>query len=822
MLDTKDFSFFENQNNFDFKGFLIKTLSYWKWFVICLIITFFIAYQVNIRKEKIYEMETTIVVKEENSPLFTSTTSLVFNWGGISDQVQNISTTFRSRAHNERVVDSLQFYIDYLREGEYYMHDAYGEVPFVLEIDKDRGQLMNTLIKIRFVSADTYEIEIPFEEEPVTLYHYDNYFTSKTSVEPGLFKKRYKIGEKVRLPFLNFTLDLTLNPGFYTDKEFLIRFNDFDNTVKKYRSVKADIDAKAGSIMILSQTGPNKARLVDYLNTTVETLIKAQLDRKNEFASNTIEFIDKQLRDMDAERQASEQEIQSFSRNKNMFEIESGGGKFAEQLTQYDATRDQINRRINYLNSLSTYLKSSVDFSKLPAPTVAGIEDPNIVSGVSNLIALSTRRADMAYTVKNDKMFRDIDSEIESVKKVLINNISAAKSATDDELRTINSKIASIETEVDRLPTEQREFLKIKRKYDLYTMIIETFMDKRNQAEIVKAANLSDVHFIDRAKDTGGHLIGPNTTTNYVMAGFLGILIPLLVVFGIFFMENAILNTEDITKLTKIPLIGVIGVKHNDTNLSVIEKPKSALAESFRAIRSSLQFLYKKQDLSGTKTLMLTSSISGEGKTFCSINIATVFALSEKRTVIVGVDLRKPKIFDDFKIRNDIGVVNYLIGQKTIEEVIQTTHIPYLDVITSGPIPPNPSELIIGESMTDFINELKSRYDYIILDTPPVGLVADAVELAQYADVTLYIMRQNYTKKDMVTLLNNRHKRGELNNVSIVLNGYENKAKYGYAYGYGYGYSYAHYSDGYHEDEKPKGFLTQLFSGLGSRSSNSK
>ena len=167
-----------------------------------------------------------------------------------------------------------------------------------------------------------------------------------------------------------------------------------------------------------------------------------------------------------------------------------------------------------------------------------------------------------------------------------------------------------------------------------------------------------------------------------------------------------------------------------------------------------------------------------------------MFALSEKKTIVVGLDLRKPKIFDDFNSKNEIGVVNYLIGQKNIDEVIQKTHIPFLDVITSGPIPPNPSELLIGESMDQFMKSLKAKYDYIILDTPPVGLVSDAVELAKYADVTLYIMRQNYTKKDMITLLNNRLKRGELNNISIIFNGFENKAKYGYAYGYGYGYGY--------------------------------
>ena len=205
---------------------------------------------------------------------------------------------------------------------------------------------------------------------------------------------------------------------------------------------------------------------------------------------------------------------------------------------------------------------------------------------------------------------------------------------------------------------------------------------------------------------------------------------------------------------------------------------------------------------------MITSSISGEGKTFCSINIATVFALSEKKTVIVGMDLRKPKLAQEFNLVNETGVVNYLIKQKELKDIVHTTPIPFLDVILSGPVPPNPSELIIGEGMSDLINELKKEYDYIILDTPPVGLVSDSLELGQYADVTLYIVRQNITKKEMIPLLNNRVKRGEMKNVSIILNGFENKAKYGSAYGYGYGYG--DYANGYHEEDQPKGWMQKI------------
>ena len=771
--------------------------------MISLAICFFIAYQVNIRKEKIYGLETLISVKEESNPLFTSNTSLTFNWGGVSDEVQTITTTLQSRSHNELVVEKLQYYIDYLVQGEYNLIDAYGAVPFELELDKKKGQLTGALISITFVSESVYELKITFENSSVPLIHYADASRSTTTVAVGEFKKRFKVGQEVVLPFLNWRLNIKDNPGFYKGNEYFVRFNDFDGTVSNYKGIAVRADDKGGSVLTLSMQGTNKARLVDYLNATVKMLIKRQLDSKNQFATNTIAFIDSTLVSMESQLKETGNELKSFRKDKNIIDVEDGGVKFSDRILKYDVEKDEITRKIAYYNSLRSYLKSSVDYSKLPAPSVAGIEDPNIVVNVSKLIALSAQRSEMAYAVKSEKIFKDFDNQMLAVKNVLLENIVTAKQSLQYDLATVNSKIGASESVIKQLPEDQQELIKIKRKYDLSDNIYTTFLQKRSEADIVKAANLSDIHFIDPAKDVGGGLIGPKTSVNYVLALFLGILIPLIVVLIIFFINNSIQNTEELSNLTNIPLIGVIGVNRDKTALAVYNKPKSALSESFRAIRSSLQFLYKKQNVDGAKTLMITSSVSGEGKTYCSINIATVFALSEKKTVIVGLDLRKPKLFEEFNLNNDKGVVNYLINESSVDEITNATEIPFLDVILSGPIPPNPAELIISERLGDLMRELKQKYDYIILDTPPVGLVSDALELDQYCDVTLYIVRQNFSKKDMITLLNNRVKRGELKNTSIVLNGFENKAKYGTGYGYGYGYGYGNntYAEGYHEKE---------------------
>ncbi len=814
MLDVKDFSFFENQNSFDFKGFLIKTGSYWRWFLFGLVICLIVAHEVNIRKQKIYSLETTIAIKEQDNPLFTSNTSLVFNWGGTSDQVQTISTTLKSRSHNEIVVDKLQFYVDYLQEQKYFTQDVYGICPFKVIIDKNQNQLAGIPINIKFVSPNEYILKVNFTSNTVSAYNYTENTSKQVTVPIGDFVKRYKVGQPVRLPFLNWKLEVVQHDIAYTNSKYQVVFNSFDAVVSNYKNIKILIDDKAASILKLSIDGTNKARIVDYLNTTVTALMKRQLENKNLFAENTIKYIDTTLNHMENDLKSVNNELKDFSRNKNLLELDNGGTSFQQQMLDLDVQNDVIKRKLNYYSTLSNYLKNSTDYSKLPAPTVAGIDDPNIIKNVSNLINLSVRRSEIAFSVKGEKMFTTIDNEISSLKRVLIENIVAAKSAIQFEAGELKNKMGQAEGKIASLPEDKQEYVKIMRKYNLSENIYKTYLEKRSEAQIVKAANLSDIQFIDPAKDIGGGLIGPKTGVNYIIAIFIGILVPLMIVFFIFFINTNIQNTDDLLKLTQIPLIGVVGLKHNDTNLSVFERPKSALSESFRAIRSSLQFLYKKQNVAGSKTLMVTSSVSGEGKTFCSINIATVFALSEKKTVIVGFDLRKPKIFEDFNISNETGVVNYLIGQKELDDIIIKTHIPFLDIITSGPIPPNPSELIMSESMSEFMAELKGRYDYIILDTPPVGLVADAIELSQFVDITLYIIRQNFTRKDMINLLNNRVKRDELVNVSIVLNGFENKAKYGAGYGYGYGYGYGAYANGYHEDDKPKNIFVKYFNFL--------
>ena len=808
---NEEFDIKEIQTTFDFKGFLFKLLRYWPLFLISMIIAFGVAYYINVRKLPVYYMENMITIKDDQNPFFTSNTSLTFNWGGTTDKVNTALITLKSRSHNENVVETLQYYVNYYRDGEYQKVDAYKQTPYFVEVDTTKYQVLGKEMTIIFKDSLTFSLNTKFEDGNQTLQNYGDKEKISKFINGQDFSREYKLGQKIELPFFHATLLPNPEVGVVPQKPSYISLSEFDGAVRSYMGVNISPESTGSSVLRLSMTGQNKSRLVDYLNTTVDVLSRDALERKNLFATKTIRFIDSSLQKKSAELLEVEDELNSFKNQNSIFDLESEGSDISTRLNALDLRKESIKQELNYYNVLENYLVSRSNYTNVPAPSVAGIQEASIIQGVSSILSLAEERSKLQYSFKEGApVFADIDRRINALKSVLLENINSSKGLKQQELNSINRDIGGLESEIKKLPKEQQGLLKIERRLTLSEGGYNLFLEKRGEAGLVKAANVSDVLMIDPAKDTGGGQIGPNTRLNYIMALFFGFIIPFVFVFLKVFSDTKISGLKDVERLTKIPILGVIGESAVESNLTVIEKPKSAVAESFRALRSSLQFMYKKQGITGSKTVMITSSVSGEGKTFTSINIASVFALSERKTVLIGLDLRKPKIFGDFDIDNKIGITNYLIEEATIEDIVQNTQLPFLDIITSGPVPPNPSELLMGDRMDELIETLKQTYDYIILDTPPIGLVADSFSLLKYADASLYIVRQNYTQQGMFSLINDKYKKGEIKNLSIVLNFFKDKTARGYGYGSNYGYGYGAYGNGYHEDEENVGIIARV------------
>ncbi|MDO9038456.1 MAG: polysaccharide biosynthesis tyrosine autokinase [Lutibacter sp.] len=814
-MDHK-FKFIENPSEqiSNIKDYLFRILANWKWFVATIGIALAVAYYINISTQRVYGLKTTIAVNEKQNPLFSSGTNIAFNWGGVSDKVESIRKALTSRSHNEKVINRLNFYIDYLKDGRFRTEDAYGEVPFTVILQPNQHQLLNTFIKIDFLDNDRFELSVDFNEKGAyKLINYKDESQIDLEGNKKRFSKVFSIDEYINLPFLKAQIERKDDAKNLKGQSYYIQMRTVDQVAGEYQNVRA-AGLTGTSLIELSLSGPNKNRLVDYLNETVIVLAELELEEKTNYARSTKEFIDAQFKNTSDSLRLIEDNIGKFKQENAIYELSAEGGEIFSQTLSLDKMQEQLGDRIAYFNNLENYIKTHTNFTNIPAPAIINIEDGSISGMVGKLTELSIKKDKLAKEVTaNHPSLIAVEQEVETTRNVLLENLSSLKKETRITLNNSRNRLSGYNAELNKLPSKEQKLLNFQRKYSMTESNYVFLMQKRYEADIAIASTVSDISVLDTAKDTGQGSILPRKEFNYMVALLLGTILPLFLIIAKELLDTRIHSTEDIEKISPIPVLGVVGNNGTDSNLAVFNKPKSGVAESFRALRSNIQFLFTRSTKDKCKTIIVTSSVSGEGKTFVSINMATVFALGGKKTILVGLDLRKPKIFENFEVSNEKGVVNFLIGEENMEAIIQKTKIPNLDVIIAGPIPPNPSELLISSATEELLSSLKENYDYIILDTPPIGLVSDAVELLKYADSTLYIVRQNYSQTGMLKMINEKYIKEEITNISIILNDFTMKLRYGgYGNGYGYGYGYGKYANGYGGDEvATKSFVKNIF-----------
>jgi capsular exopolysaccharide synthesis family protein len=388
-----------------------------------------------------------------------------------------------------------------------------------------------------------------------------------------------------------------------------------------------------------------------------------------------------------------------------------------------------------------------------------------------------------------------IFSSIEDIKSNIKESVTNQKRTDQLSLDQIDGQIVQAESRLSSVPGAERRLIGIKRNYSLSENLYVFLAQKRYEAGITEASATADIEVVNPAMVKSGPVY-PKTRNNYLIAFLIGLGLPIGICTLIEIANSRIQSKEDLDKYSTIPFIGGVGHKKGETNLVLYQKPKSGLAESFRSLRSNLSYFTKKDN---QQIYLITSSISGEGKTFVSINLATAIAFSGRSTLIIEADMRKPKIFKDFKLSSESGLSNFLANNGTFDQLVQDTFIENLKFISSGPIPPNPSELLMRPKMEELLQIAREKFDFIVIDTPPVALVTDAIILSRFVDHMVFITRQNYTPKQSVKDIDDFYKQGKIKNVSLFLNDIKSKlSTYGYNYGYGYGY-------GYYDDDTANG-----------------
>ena len=553
------------------------------------------------------------------------------------------------------------------------------------------------------------------------------------------------------------------------------------------------------SVLKISIRGESPEKETAFLNKLSQIYIQEDLNLKNKTSDNTLMFIDKQINEIRDSLNYIESQLQNFKENNDISKVDKNSDRFYENLNLLQNQKSNVIIEQKYLAYLETYLNEKSNFDDLIIPSIYGVENNIIESLIAKLLSLKIEltaidpNGDLVNTYKDN-----INQNIRLIKDNIKDAISNQQATNKILLNDIENRINLSDDLLSSLPLVERQLINIERHYNLSESIYLFLLEKRTETGIVGASNVSKARVLEPALLQNAKLVSPNKTQNFLIAVLLGLIVPIVFFTLKITFNSNITSFKEIKDNTDIPFAGSVGRNFSGSELVVIEQPKSVISEGFRNIRSNVEFLID-QNLNRAKVILLTSSISGEGKTFCSENLASVYSISGKKTILIGADLRKPRMFRIFNDDNSIGLSNYLSGNITKSELIKKSAHPFLDYINSGPNPPNPAELLDKESMNVLLDSLKKEYDYIIIDTPPICLVSDALSLLDKVDLTLYVVRQNYTKLGLLNYINEMYQSKKIQNISIIMNDTDYSLGYGYNYGQGYYYYGGNYS-GYYEE----------------------
>lgn len=683
----------------------------------------------------------------------------------------------------QSVLEDLNFGVSFYLEGNFLTTEAYGYLPFSATV-LDNGGGNGARFMFEVIDENKFEL------------YPNGGGNSKDKV-----RTRFAFGDTIRYGGISAVFNLEKhNIREVVNKPFIFHYQHPSAITGVYvGKVDASWAEEGAGVINLKTSGPNPKKDIDFLNGLIDRYQLYDLDKKNQTATRTIEFISDQLIEMSDSLHRVESVLENFKSNNVITDLSEEAQRVYEKVEEIELERTGYLLHENYYQYAIDYINQGKDLDLIILPESVGMEGSLLNSLLNRMIEaqlqikllMSKNKVESPFVTEQIKTLADIKS---SITEAIKNQRAADKIA----LGYVDQRLKAYERQLERLPASERKLISIKRNYSLLENLYIFLLQKRAEASISRASSISDIVIVNPPMQVGGSIL-PKIRQNYILALTLGLAIPLGIFILLEFLNQRIQSREDIEHLTAIPFIGGVGHKRQDTNLEVFAAPKSAVAESFRALRSNLSYFMGGNNKG---VFLVTSSISGEGKTFTSINLASVLALSGRKTLIIGADMRRPKIYSDFDLNNDVGLSSYLAGLSDFSGIIQATTFDNLHLVSGGPVPPNPSELLLKEEMKAFIQRAREEYDYVIIDSPPLALVADAFTLSLYADHTLFLVRQNYTPKDLLRTAEDFFSSGKLKHISIVFNDIYRSGPgygygYGYSYGYGYGYGYGKSKNGY-------------------------
>lgn len=775
----------------DYKRIIMRFLQYKYYFIATVFFALLLAFFVNKFSQRVFSNWTSLLIKEEENNSFLSAESImdIGLFSGI-ENVENELAVLKSFSIINQTVQEMNIEVSYILEENFFpidfLHfkkktDLYINSPIQVIIDQTHIQPVNVEFNIDIINDSVFKLNA-LKEEDTELY---NYISNQSIPRSGVFSLEgvFKFGEKISGPDYSFTVFLNENydPNFLFEKELFFNFNNLQYLTSSYSSrLNVGTTSTTSSVVVISFKGINPIKVTDFLNLLTKVYLEKNLEKKNQQAFNTVKFIDSQIADISDSLMFAENKLQNFRSRNQVMDLSFQGEQLYERMNSYETERAQIIIQQKYYDYIKEYFDKNQDVSDLIAPSAMNIQDPVLGQLIGEMLNLNNQRLNYLESNPKNLFIKDLDIQISNLKTTILENIKYNYNKLTISKQDIDSRIAKLNTQLTYLPRTERELIGMERQFKLNDAIYTFLLQKRSEAQIARASNNPDYELIDQAQYFQSGIISPRTTVNYLVAVFLGLFIPFVIILIRDFLNNKVDDIKDVEQISSLPIVGQIFSIRTKSKMIIRDYPKSPQADSFRSVRTNLQFFSKGVD---KMVILITSSMSGEGKSFCSINLASVYALLGKKTLLLGFDLRRPALYSDLNLNNEIGITSYLINNNKISDIIQHTNIDNLDFIAAGPIPPNPVELIASEKTKYLFEELKNKYDYIIIDSAPIGAVTDSYLLFEYADINIFTLRHNYTIKDALKNNLNNIERKDVVNVSLLINDVKlKKSNYGYTY----------------------------------------
>ena len=768
--------------NLSIKDLFFKYVRFLPVFLLSLALALFGAWIYLRYATPIYRAYGTIEIKNDEQsaamgdPRFNQ---LAFNPG--TENIQNEIEVLRSKPLMDRVVNALNLQVDYNAVGKIKSPDIYKQGPFLLQIFELYDSSKSFILDLKFMNDSVFKID----EQ----------------------KENFRIGEL----FKNTHGVFRLNKNSYSSpgKEYTISWQPTSRATSIFTG-DIQVVPKAGTdILAISIETTNAQKSADIVNQLMIEYGEMTKEDKSEEAALTLAFVDTSLKSVQHEIDSIQKEKTKFQEANNFIDLASQTQNYFTNYGDADKGVKDQEVLLNVTGIIENYLKDKQNNYKT-VPSSLGLTDLTLSAKIDEYNKAQLYRAGLlqSHIPETNPLVKEQNEIIEKLRTDILEAMKNIKASTVLSINSYAQRKDLAQNQLKSLPPQIRKLNEFDAELNSKMGIYSYLMEKKLATTISQASTLSNSKIVEKSIPVFAP-VKPNRRTVQLLAILAGIGLPALFVFLLEVANDKVTTRYDIERLTHAPVLGEIGHSYSNTALVVNKTNRGMVAEQFRIIRSNLQYVINKID---KPVILVTSSFSGEGKSFVTTNMGAVLGLAGKRTIVIEFDIRKPKIFSGLGLAKKQGVTNYILGKADIEDL--PVPVPGQDnffVLSCGPVPPNPAELLLEQRVTDLFNYLKQNFDVILIDTAPVGMVSDAMTLSKFADCSLYIVRQGHTYKKQIGLIDEFYREGKLPKVSIIINDVKVKPGYGY-YGSGrYGYGYGYKSKYYEEETGTKNLVSRFF-----------